>query len=884
MATTTGVPPPTGDTMISVKVAIDGSNRKFKFPLRDLGANVFPAKLRSLLGVPQNQEVLFERFSDSSASFIPLDSNNPSVYKQLYRAAKAKLKLRIKATVVSSESSEKTTAVPSTASDSSPAEQPVLTPVKEEQTAPAAARPTSSTAYSWLQRAADGTSDPVRDNYIAKMKVIQARQQRDLAAMRQQGTVRPHYQLLEDLMAQLETEDDVPKPAAPATSSTIYAVYCNHCDYPIPDDNDHYHCSICDDGDFDLCQRCVSSGALCQDTGHWLIKRYVRNGTIINSTTETIAPRSTGAEKPPVRKEEQAFEPALMAKSDETRSRTCNACVEVYPESRFVTCTSCPDYDICLSCLFKSKHGHHPAHAFEPATPETNMTPVAAKLCQPGRGKHHAAICDGCDKDIRGVRHKCLDCPNWDYCSSCMTNVEFIHPGHRFAPVYDPLPVVPVTEFTKQHFGVICDGALCATAGVKHYIMGDRYKCTVCPDTDFCASCEASPSNGHNKTHPLIKFKTPVKGMSVAMVGEKENGRPMPRMGDYPMCMRSFATGMPSPAPSTNAATQVHSGGDHTSTGGSSRRSIESFFQDRLFSKSNSCGCKKAQAEKKELNAEFVEDSVADGTKLPTNHMFTQVWTLRNPGPVDWPAGCSVKFVGGDNMRDVDSTHPFSVVALEKSIESNLTNKVVPVGGVFPFEVKLRTPKREGKCISYWRLVGPDGSKFGHKLWCDVDVRGHAFVRGDADREEPEISVHHIEHADGLSRGDVPKEDPEIEVHHLENAKKQPRVETELENEQAEVMQRSSMIFPKLDKEASAPAEVAKVADKQTSEDVKEDESSKVMPASTEAEKAADLADEVASLDLEDESEDAFFTDDEYDILDASDEEFLVEAQKAAPK
>lgn len=48
--------------------------------------------------MPENDEVIFERWSDSAASYVILDSNKPAVYKQLYRAAKAKLKLRIKVT------------------------------------------------------------------------------------------------------------------------------------------------------------------------------------------------------------------------------------------------------------------------------------------------------------------------------------------------------------------------------------------------------------------------------------------------------------------------------------------------------------------------------------------------------------------------------------------------------------------------------------------------------------------------------------------------------------------------------------------------------------------------------------------------------------------
>lgn len=38
--------PVTLDTLITVKVSIQGSNRKFKIPLRDLGASTLPDKVR----------------------------------------------------------------------------------------------------------------------------------------------------------------------------------------------------------------------------------------------------------------------------------------------------------------------------------------------------------------------------------------------------------------------------------------------------------------------------------------------------------------------------------------------------------------------------------------------------------------------------------------------------------------------------------------------------------------------------------------------------------------------------------------------------------------------------------------------------------------------
>ncbi|KAL8861282.1 MAG: hypothetical protein Q9198_010534, partial [Flavoplaca austrocitrina] len=90
----TANPTPSSDTPIAIKLALNnGENRRFKLALRELGANTLPDKLRSLLNVLPTQNITFERFSDSAGSYIALDSNNPAVYKQLYRAAKAKLKL-----------------------------------------------------------------------------------------------------------------------------------------------------------------------------------------------------------------------------------------------------------------------------------------------------------------------------------------------------------------------------------------------------------------------------------------------------------------------------------------------------------------------------------------------------------------------------------------------------------------------------------------------------------------------------------------------------------------------------------------------------------------------------------------------------------------------
>ncbi|KAH9908557.1 heterokaryon incompatibility protein-domain-containing protein [Xylariomycetidae sp. FL2044] len=43
--------------------------------------------------------------------------------------------------------------------------------------------------------------------------------------------------------------------------------------------------------------------------------------------------------------------------------------------------------------------------------------------------------CDRCDEPIDGLRLKCEDCPNFDYCPGCYLSAKRIHPGHKFKPM-----------------------------------------------------------------------------------------------------------------------------------------------------------------------------------------------------------------------------------------------------------------------------------------------------------------------------------------------------------------------------------------------------------------------------------------------------------------
>lgn len=519
-----------------------------------------------------------------------------------------------------------------------------------------------------------------------------------------------------------------------------WSVYCNNCDQALP--SEHWHCDTCDQGDYDLCNACHDDGKHCKSSDHFMVKRWIENGKVTTSRTERVAPKPktitpavTLGKAPTVKREPTiASMPGAFAeekKSDPdpevvaSPTRTCNCCVKVFPEQHFVTCLACEDYDLCLDCHCENKHGHHPGHAFKPAVDGTPVRPLADFLLAAGRNVRHAALCDGCDRHIYGVRHKCLNCPDWDFCSECVKSAPKTHAGHRFAPIYEPLADVATSR--NRHIGIFCDGPLCKDTPAGHqYIQGIRYKCAICDDMDFCANCEAAPRNKHNRTHPLIKFKTPVRSVSVTTMGEDGQGQTMPHLGDLPS----------RPMPAANSLSPMQPIIDVKPSLAAVPKPVEKIEIKDLLAEPITEKIKvrdllspgvpaqvpaktAVNASTMDLNAHFVQDTITDGTGMLPNQRFVQTWTLRNPGPHAWPAGCSVRYVGGDNMLCVkDSSSP----DIESAFTSNVIDRTVQEGERIAFHVVMQAPTREGTSISYWRLKTMEGVPFGHRLWCHINV------------------------------------------------------------------------------------------------------------------------------------------------------------------
>jgi len=103
-------------------------------------------------------------------------------------------------------------------------------------------------------------------------------------------------------------------------------------------------------------------------------------------------------------------------------------------------------------------------------------------------GAHHGIYCNGCKQfPIVGVRFKCTVRPDFDLCAACEAKDTQMYPMIKMrAP-----------DRKDIHYNVACD--MCNVQP----IVGVRFKCTVRPNYDLCAECEAKDT----EEYPMIKMR-----------------------------------------------------------------------------------------------------------------------------------------------------------------------------------------------------------------------------------------------------------------------------------------------------------------------------------------------------------------------------------------
>lgn len=150
------------------------------------------------------------------------------------------------------------------------------------------------------------------------------------------------------------------------------------------------------------------------------------------------------------------------------------------------------------------------------------------------------------------------------------------------------------------HQEVTCDGCK------AHPIQGIRYKCSVCPDFDFCDKCEAERTHGH----PFLKIRKPEQ--APAFINCTYNSQ------------------------------MSQSNVSNSSSSASARKATT---------------LKKPQEKKIIHQARFVKESFGDRFSVPAGQPFSKVWTFRNGGEAYWPEDTLFIQTNGDDFK----ASPFKV-------------------------------------------------------------------------------------------------------------------------------------------------------------------------------------------------------------------------------
>jgi hypothetical protein len=112
------------------------------------------------------------------------------------------------------------------------------------------------------------------------------------------------------------------------------------------------------------------------------------------------------------------------------------------------------------------------------------------------------------------------------------------------------------------------------------------------------------------------------------------------------------------------------------------------------------------------LSAKFVDDvTIPDGFEMPPCQRFIKTWKVKNNGQARWPDGCIVIFTGGEILRSYPS-----------QIQHNGVIPSLSPGEEAQVDIELSAPEVSGHYISYFRIISPDGIRFGDRLWCDINV------------------------------------------------------------------------------------------------------------------------------------------------------------------
>jgi len=105
--------------------------------------------------------------------------------------------------------------------------------------------------------------------------------------------------------------------------------------------------------------------------------------------------------------------------------------------------------------------------------------------------------------------------------------------------------------------------------------------------------------------------------------------------------------------------------------------------------------------------ADFVSETVEDGTQYGINENFTKTWRLKNIGTCTWNTNYKLVFNSGDKMSGPDN--------------QNLTQSVAP-GESVDISVNLKAPDTTGTYKGFWKVADDNGNFFVNTIWVEIEA------------------------------------------------------------------------------------------------------------------------------------------------------------------
>ena len=106
--------------------------------------------------------------------------------------------------------------------------------------------------------------------------------------------------------------------------------------------------------------------------------------------------------------------------------------------------------------------------------------------------------------------------------------------------------------------------------------------------------------------------------------------------------------------------------------------------------------------------AEFISETIPDGTAFDPNDNFTKTWRLKNIGTCTWNTSYQLVFFSGDQMGGPAT--------------QNLTQNVAP-GEQVDISVNLQAPASAGIYKGYWKIRDDAGEYYVNNIWVQIEVQ-----------------------------------------------------------------------------------------------------------------------------------------------------------------